>query len=365
MPKPAWLIAAPISATDSKANTGLYKFLVRLIRGENLSRPEAAEFFRELTDRNANPAQIAGALTALTAKGETEEEITGMMEVMIDQAEKIKTRYKNFINISGTGTSPAKTFNVSTAAAFVAAGAGIPVAKHTGRAVISQTGGAEVLGALGIELLVEPKVVKACLDGAGLCFMFSPKFHPTVRRVKDISRGLGIRTCLNLLEALANPAETPKHLLGVWHPSLLKPVAKALSNSRTERAWVVHGTDGLDEITISGETYVVEVEKGKVKKFKIKPEDFGLKPGSIDHLKAETPEESADIISQVLKGNRRDEARTLIIINAAAALMIGGVAKEPVKAARIAEQSIESHSAQIKLERLIQTTNRKKSGADD
>ncbi len=359
MPKTDWLIAAPMSATNSKADTPLYPYLARLIRGEDLSLEESADFFRVLTVQNANPAQIAGALAALTAKGETFQELAGMAGVMREKAVKISTRQKNFIDLAGTGLSSAKTFNISTAATFVAAGAGLTVAKHASRAGMSQTGSADVLGKLGVKISGEPEIAQACLNGAGICFMFAPKFHPALRRVGDVRRSLGIRTCLNLLGVLSNPANAPKQLVGVWHPSLVEPMAKALVMLGTEKAWVVHGSDGLDEITLTGETFITEVSKGKFRKFSISPKDFGLQSGEIKHLKAKTPEQSADIIKEVLGSKRRDEARSLVVLNAAAALVIGGIAKEPMHAARLAEQSIDSHSAQVKLERLIQTTNKR------
>lgn len=359
MSRPEWLIAAPISATNNKANTKLFQYLVRLIRGGNLPVRDAAEFFRTLTDRNSNQAQIAAAITALTAKGETGEELAGMISAMYEQSVKITTRYSNFINISGTGSSSAKTLNVSTAVAFVAAGAGLPVAKHTGRAFMSKSGGADVLENLDIKILIEPKIAQACLDGAGICFLFSTKFHPTFRRIKDISRNLGIRTCLNLLEALANPANSPKQLIGVWHPSLIEPVSKALSLLKTEKSWVVHGGDGLDELTLAGESFVTEVIGKKTRTFKITPEEFGLKSTKINHLSISSPKESAQIIREVLETKRRDEARSLIVLNAAAALLVGGIADQPKKAVRLAEQSIDSRSALTKLERLISVTNKK------
>lgn len=352
-------MSAPVSATNSKADTPLFPFLTRLIRGENLSIDEAAEFFRALTDINANPTQIAGALAALTAKGETFQELAGMARVMREKAVKIKTRHKNFIDTTGTGSSMAKTFNVSTATAFVVAGAGLTVAKHASRALLSQTGSADVLSKLGVKIQSEPDLVQACLNGAGICFMFAPKFHPTLRRVGDIRRSLGIRTCLNLLGVLSNPAAAPKQIVGVWHQSLIEPMAKALALLGTERAWVVHGADGLDEMTLTGETFIAEVVGDKIRTFKLAPEDFGLQRGKIAHLKADSPEQSARIIKEVLASTRRDEARSLVVLNAAAALVIGGVTKEPMHAARLAEQSIDSHSAQVKLERLIQTTNKR------
>jgi anthranilate phosphoribosyltransferase len=359
MSKTEWLSAAPMSATNSKADTPLFPFLVRLIRGEDLSADEASEFFIALTDLNANPAQIAGSLAALTAKGETFEELAGMARVMRSQAVKISARNKNFIDLAGTGSSPAKAFNVSTAAAFVVAGAGLTVAKHANRAVTSETGSADVLGKLGVKVSGEPEIAQTCLNGVGICFMFAPKFHPSLRRVGDIRRSLGIRSCLNLLGVLSNPAGAPKQLVGVWHQSLVEPMARALALLGTEKAWIVHGSDGLDEMTLSGETLVAEVSGNKVRVFKIAPEDFKLQRGKIEHLKAASAEQSAKIIREVLASKRRDEARSLIVLNAAAALLIGGVAKTPMQAARLAEQSIDSGQAQNKLDRLIQTTNKR------
>lgn len=359
MPKTEWLIAAPASATNSKADTALYQFLARLLRGEDLPADEAADFFRALTDANANSAQIAGALVALTAKGETAEELAGMARVMREQAVKISSRQKNFIDISGTGASRAKTFNVSTAAAFVAAGAGLVVAKHANRAVMSKTGSADVLGKLGVKVAGEPEVAQICLNGAGMCFMFAPKFHPKLRRVGDVRQSLGIRSCLNLLGVLANPAHAPKQIIGVWHSSLIELMAQALALLGTQKAWVVHGADGLDEMTLAGETFVAEVSGGKVKTFRISPEDFKLQRGRIEHLKVGTAEQSAQIIRDVLASKRRDEARALVVLNAAAALLVGGIARDPIHAARLAEQSIDSGQAQNKLDRLIQTTNKK------
>jgi anthranilate phosphoribosyltransferase len=359
MSKTEWLSAASMSATNSKADTPLFPFLVRLIRGENLSQREAAEFFRALTDLNANPAQIAGCLAALTAKGETFAELAGMARVMREQAVKISPRSKNLIDLIGTGSSPAKTFNISTAAAIVAAGAGLTVAKHTNRAVTSQTGSADVLGKLGVKVSGEPETAQTLLNGTGICFMFAPKFHPSLRRVGDIRRSLGIRSCLNLLGVLANPAGAPKQLIGVWHQSLIEPIARAAALLGTEKTWVVHGSDGLDEMTLAGETFVAEVAGKNVNTFKMTPEDFKLQRAGIEHLKVTNAEASAKIIKDVLSSRRRDEARSLIVLNAAAALLIGGIAKNPVQAARLAEQSIDSGQAQNKLERLIQTTNKK------
>jgi anthranilate phosphoribosyltransferase len=357
-PKTNWLLSAPTAATSEKAETPIFAFLVRLMRGEDLNAKDAAQFFRALIDPNIGSNQIAASLTALTAKGETHEELAGMANVMRAAAIKIKSP-KNAVDIAGTGSSAAKTFNVSTAAALVAAGAGVSVAKQSNRGVISKTGSADVLESLGVKPASEAQIAQASLSGAGLTFLFAPKFHPALRRVADVRGRLGIRTCLNLLGLLANPAQVSRHLIGVWHRSLVEPMAKALALLKAENSWVVHGNDGLDEITLSGKTFIAAVKGGEVKPYLISPSDFGVRAAKIDHLKAATPKESSAIIRDVLASRRRDEARSLIVINAAAAIYIAGLAKDPVQAARLAEQSIDSGMAQTRLDRLIQVTNKK------
>lgn len=354
-----WLLSAPLSATNSKADTPLFAYLARLIRGEDLTAKEASAFFRALTDQSADTVQIAGALTALTAKGETFEELAGMASVMRKNAVPIRSSQKAAVDIAGTGSSGTRTFNVSTAAAFVAAGAGLSIAKQSNRGVTSRMGSADVLTALGVKVAAEPTAAQASLNGVGLCFVFAPNFHPTLRRLGEIRRLLGIRTCLNVLGLLANPAGVARHLVGVWHRSLLDPLAGALSLLKTEQAWVVHGEDGLDEITLTGKTYIVEVIGRETREFHLTPKDFGLKSGRIDHLQSANAKESAAVIRDVLASKRRDEARSLVVMNAAAALIIGGIAKDPIHAARLAEQSIDSGQAENKLERLIQVTNKK------
>lgn len=358
MSKTDWLLAAPTAATNNKADTPLHPFLVRLMRGENLSEAEAADFFSALINEDANPVQIAGSLVALAAKGETSAELAGMARIMREKSIPVKSRTKNFIDTAGTGSSTSKTFNVSTTAAFVIAGAGLSVAKHGNRAVTSRTGSADVLEKLGVKIASEPQMAEKCLNGAGICFLFAPKFHPALRRIGDVRRNLGVRTSLNLLGPLSNPANAPRQVIGVWHHSLVKPMAEALALLGTENAWVVHGSDGLDELTLAGETHVAEVSKNEVNTFTIEPESFGIKRGSIAHLQVKTPDESAKIVYDILASKRRDEARSLVVLNAAAALFVGGIAKDTMHAARLAEQSIDSGQAQNKLDRLIQATNK-------
>lgn len=356
--KTAWLLSAPLSATNAKADTALFPFLARLMRGDDLSMAEAADFFRAMTGGQVGSIQIAAALTALTAKGETHEELAGIASVMREAAIKIRSP-KNAVDIGGTGSSAAKTFNISTAAALVAAGAGQIVAKQCNRGITSKAGSADVLGELGVKVANEPEIAQASLSGAGLSFLFAPKFHPALTRLADTRGRLGIRTCLNLLGLLANPASPSRQVIGVWHQSLIEPVARALSLLKPDLAWVVHGEDGLDEITLKGKTFVAAVRGSEVRPYTISPTDFALKAAKIEHLKTNSAKESAAIIRDVLSSKRRDEARSLIVLNAAAAIFVGGLAKDPMHAARLAEQSIDSGMAQNKLERLIQVTNKR------
>jgi anthranilate phosphoribosyltransferase len=192
-----------------------------------------------------------------------------------------------------------------------------------------------------------------------MCFLLAPKFYPELRRLADVRGRVGIRTCLNILGLLVSPASVTRQVLGVWHRSLVLPAAHALAMLKREKAWVVHGEDGLDELTLAGKTYVADVQDGQVKTYVVTPKNFGLKAGSIEGARAETPKESAAIIRDVLSSRRRDEARSLVVLNAAAALIVGGIATDPMQAARLAEQSIDSGQAQNKLERLVQITNKK------
>lgn len=307
---------------------------------------------------NASDAQIAATLVALAAKGETVEELAGMAEALRERAVKVSSCHAAFIDTAGTGSSRAKTFNVSTAAAFVIAGAGLPVAKHGNRAASSKSGSADVLTALGVNVSALAKVTEDCLNEIGICFMFAPLYHGATARVAGIRRELGIHTTFNLLGPLSNPAGAPRQIIGVWRKDLVELLANVLAALGTEHAWVVHGEDGLDEITLAGKTFVAEAQDGKVKSFEVQPQDFGLSTGRLDHLRGGDAEANAHIIREVLSGERRDEARGLVVVNAAAALFVGGKANALNEAARLAEASIDSGAAQMKLEELRQATNK-------
>ena len=335
----------------------LSEFLPRLVRREDLSREEAFDLLEALLDAEATDAQISGALVALAAKGETVDELTGMAEGLRSRAVRVISKHECFIDTAGTGSSRAKTFNISTAAAFVIAGAGLPVAKHGNRAASSKSGSADLLTALGVNVGVIPLVSENALNEIGICFMFAPLFHGATARVAGIRRQLGIHTTFNLLGPLSNPAGAPRQIIGVWRKDLAEKLALVLAELGTERAWVVHGEDGLDEITLAGTTHVAEAMDGQVKTFEVRPEDFGFEQGTLAHLRGGDAEANAEIVSGVLRGARRDEARALVIMNAAAALYLGGVAADLQAAATMAAEAIDKGEAQRKLELLIEATS--------
>lgn len=339
------------------SNHRLTEFLGRLVRREDLSREESFQLLEALLDAEATDAQISGALVALATKGETVEELTGLVEGLRSRALRVSSKHPCFIDTAGTGSSRAKTFNISTAAAFVIAGAGLPVAKHGNRAASSKSGSADLLTALGVNVSAIPQISENALNEIGICFMFAPLYHGATARVAGIRRQLGVHTTFNLLGPLSNPAGAPRQIIGVWRKDLAERLAQVLAALGTERAWVVHGEDGLDEITLAGTTHVAEAQDGSVKTLKIAPEDFGFEARPLDHLRGGDTEANARIVRAVLDGTRNDEARALVIMNAAAALMLGGASADLREGAKLAAHSIDSGFALEKLERLVEFTN--------
>ncbi len=339
------------------SNHRLTEFLARLVRREDLSREEAGLLLDALLDAEATDAQISAALVALAAKGETIEELTGLVEGLRSRAVRVSSRHPCFIDTAGTGSSRAKTFNISTAASFVIAGAGLPVAKHGNRAASSKSGSADLLTALGVNVSAIPSVSESSLNEIGICFMFAPLYHGATARVAGIRRQLGIHTTFNLLGPLSNPAGAPRQIIGVWRKDLAERMASVLAALGTERAWVVHGEDGLDEITLAGKTHVSEARDGEVRTFEIGPEEFGFDPASLDHLRGGDTEANAKIVRAVLDGSRQDEARALVIMTAAAALVLGGVVADLRAGAGLAAETIDSGAAESKLRMLVEATN--------
>lgn len=359
--RPSWLLPTPPRREEIPAEPprelSLRALLLRLMRGENLERGEATYLLDALLAGEATDAQIAAALVALAVKGETIEELAGMAAAMRARSLKINSRHERYVDTAGTGSSAAKTFNVSTAAALVAAGAGLPVAKHGSRAATSRSGSADVLTALGVNVSAASEVSERSLNEIGICFMFAPLYHAATARVAGVRRELGVHTTFNLLGPLTNPAGAPRQIIGVWHAGLVEPLAQTLLALGTERAWVVHGADGLDEVTLAERTVVAEAHEGVVRTFQVRPEDFGLKRAALDSLRGGDAEANARIIREVLDGARHDEARDLVVANAAATLFVGGAAESLREAARLAGESIDSGAAREKLEHLVKATN--------
>ncbi|HEY0460442.1 MAG TPA: anthranilate phosphoribosyltransferase, partial [Pyrinomonadaceae bacterium] len=320
--RPAWLLPNRI---DEPPATGLRDLLLRLMQGKNLARAEARFLLNQLLQGEATDAQIAAALVALAIKGETTEELAGMAEAMRENSTKINAVHTDFIDTAGTGSSRVKTFNVSTAAAFVIAGAGLPVAKHGSRAATSKSGSADVLTALGVNVCASRDRSEKCLNEIGICFMFAPLYHASTARVAAVRRELGVHTTFNLLGPLTNPARAPFQIMGVWHKDLVAPIAETLRLLGTKRALVVHGLDGLDEITVSANTSVAEITPEYIKFYEVAPEDFGFQASEDTvNLRGGDASQNAGIIREVLGNKRSGGARDLVLMNAAAALFVGG-----------------------------------------
>lgn len=342
---------------DLPQGSGLRVLIARLVRGENLARHEAFQLLDCLLDGAATDAQVAAGLIALSIKGETVDELVGIASAMRSRSVRIRTSHERFLDTAGTGSSAAKTFNVSTAAAFVIAGAGVAVAKHGNRAVTSRSGSSDVLTALGVKINASPEISEKCLNEIGVCFMFAPLYHPTTARVAAIRRELGVRTIFNLLGPLTNPAGAPYQAVGVSKAALVEPLAQTLAALGSKRAWVLHGLDGLDEVTLAEKTLVAEASGGEVKTFTLDAADFGLRRASLEHLCCEDSQSSARIVQEIFHRERHDAARDLVVANAAVGLFVAGMAEDLPTAAKLAAASIDDGAAATKLAALVKATN--------
>jgi anthranilate phosphoribosyltransferase len=338
-------------------NIMIKEILKHVMMGGHLSQTEASNVLSEIIDGDVTDAQISALLIALAIKGETVDELTGFAAVMRQRAAYFPTKHKLFVDTSGTGGDSKGTFNISTAAAFIIAGAGVPVAKHGNRAVSSRSGSADILNELGIKITLSPESAGHCLDEIGICFMFAPAFHTATKRVAEIRRQLGVRTAFNLLGPLTNPARTPRQLVGVFSRTGMQKCAHVLAQLGTQRAWVVYGSDGLDEITLSGITYVAEVDNGKVNFFELSPKDFGFTPIATESIAGGTPAENAQILRELLSNNRNDAIKSIVLTNAAAVLYLCDHARSLKDAVELASQTIIQGKALEKLEQLINFSN--------
>lgn len=340
------------------SNPILKKTLDIFRSGIELPTANAQPFFDALI-AETDEQILTDLLKAWKIKGTTEDELFSLASIMRRRCIQVETKHKTCIDAVGTGGSNAKTFNVSTAAAFVIAGAGIPVAKHGNRAATSNSGSADVLSALGVNPSVDAGKARECLDEIGICFMFAPNFHRLSPVLAKVRRGLGFPTIFNNLGPLCNPANAPHQIIGVWSEELVEKTANVLARLGTKKSWIVHGSDGLDEITLNGKTKVAEVSDASMRVFEISPEDFGINFAELGGITISDCNESAILIRDVLRGNGRNEtANNLVAVNAAAAIHIGSLNIDLPTSFKVASESISSGAAGEKLEKLIEFTNK-------
>jgi anthranilate phosphoribosyltransferase len=327
--------------------------IAKIVEREDLEPEEAKLVMEEIMSGKATSAQIAAFLTGLRMKGETVEEIVSFVNAMLRYASVISPKVDEaMVDTCGTGGDRIKTFNISTISAFVAAGAGIVVAKHGNRAVSSKAGSADVLEALGLDIMLEPEQVRESIEKVGMGFMFAPVFHPAMKYALGPRREIGIRTVFNILGPLANPAKVQAQVVGVYDVLLVEKIANVLAGLGVRHAIVAHGLDGLDEISPIGETKIAELKDGKITTYSISPEDFGLERAKVGEIEGGNAEENARIAIDILKGHKGAK-RNAVLMNAAEAMVVGGLAEDLKDGFELASLSIDSGEAYKKLKDLI------------
>lgn len=332
-------------------------FIEKCLNKEHLSTEEAAQALDTIMSGNATDAQIAGFLVALRAKGETPEEIIGFAQTMREKSVKIGIDDPDAIDMCGTGGDGAGTFNISTVASFVVAGAGVTVAKHGNRSVSSQCGSADLLAALGVKIDLEPEKVAEAVNAIGIGFLFAPKFHPAMKHAAKARTELGIKSIFNMLGPITNPGLVKKQVIGTYHPTVAQKLASAVTKLGAEHVCVLHSHDGTDEITLSNPTAVYEVKEGKfVGSYDVTAETFGLQRSPFHTLKTSTKEQNVAIALSVLR-NEPSPARDVVIANAAYGIYVSGKVRTIAEATTAARESLESGKALQKLEQLITFTN--------
>ncbi len=331
--------------------------IAKLVEKKNLAQDEAEQVMNEIMEGKATDAQIAAFLISLRMKGETIEEITACAKIMREKSSSIKPKVDYLVDTCGTGGDKSGTFNISTASAFVAAGAGAAVAKHGNKSVSSKCGSADVLAALGVNIQLEPKIVEKCIEETGIGFMFAPIFHPSMKYVMNARKETGVRTVFNILGPMTNPAGAKSQVIGVFNPALTEEIANVMKNLGSRHVMVVNG-DGLDEITITGKTKVAELKDKKIRAYDINPEDYGLGISALNELLGGDAQENAKTIISILKGAKGPK-RDVVLLNAGAAIYVSGKALSLREGVEAAKQSIDSGAALKKLEALKEFTNRK------
>jgi anthranilate phosphoribosyltransferase len=330
-------------------------YLAKVATGASLTREEARSAFDDLLSGEVTPAQSGAFLMALRVRGEALDEIVGAVAAMRGRMTRV-TAPSRAMDIVGTGGDHSGSYNISTLAAMIVAGTGIPVAKHGNRAASSRSGAADVLTALGVKIGLDPAGLERCLAEAGLCFMFAQAHHASMRHVAPVRVELGTRTLFNLLGPLSNPAGVGRQLLGVFSEAWLEPLTQVLKELGSERVWTVHGSDGLDEVTTTGPTHVVALENGTIRRFTVSPDEVGMKTARPEDLKGADPEHNASELRKVLDGTKTPY-RDIAVLNAAAALVVAGEAADLRDGVARAEQSVDSSAAKGVLDRLIRASN--------
>ena len=326
--------------------------IAKVIEGADLSRDEMADAMNQIMSGEATDAQIGAFLIALRVKGECVDEIAGAASVMREKATPIVTKHDVIVDTCGTGGDHSGTFNISTTAAFVAAGTGLCVAKHGNRAATSQSGSADVLSALGVNIEASPETVSRCLDDVGIGFLFAISLHGAMKYAIGPRREIGARTIFNALGPLSNPAGATRQVVGVYSAALIETLAGVLGTLGSERAFVVHGSDGLDEMTLTGLTRVSELRNGSVSTYDVSPGDFGLAQASADALKGGDADYNAEITRSILNGEEGPR-RDIVLLNAAAAIVAGDKARDLNEGVQVAAEVIDSGKALEKLEGLV------------
>ena len=329
----------------------------KLIEGTDLTYEESGVIMNEVMSGKATSSQTAAFLTALRMKGEVVDEIIAFASVMRSHGRQIHPKvHGRLVDIVGTGGDKIKTFNISTTAAFVIAGAGVPVAKHGNRAVTSKSGSADVLEKLGLNLSMEPQAIEGIIEQVGVGFMFAPAFHPAMKYAAEPRKEIGIRTVFNILGPLTNPASASAQMIGVYDAKLVEPMAYALQKLGCQEAIIAHGLDGLDEISTVGKTLIAHLKDGTVTVKEYSPSDFGLKPALPSDLQCSSAEDSAQTLFNILNGKDKTAKTDIVLVNAAAGIIVGGKASDFKEAIKLAQESITSGAAYGKLKAMVKAS---------
>lgn len=329
----------------------------KLVDSRNLAKEESEKAMKQIMSGEATPAQIGAFLSALRIKGETPTEIASFARTMQKFATRIYPDVEGtLVDTCGTGGDDLDTFNISTSAMFVAAGAGVPIAKHGNRSVTSKSGSADVLEALGVDIDVPPKTVKRSIEKFGIGFMFAPNFHQSTKHASGPRKEINLRTVFNVLGPLTNPAGAEGQIVGVYDGSLTEKIARVLEKLGTERALVFHGMDGLDEMSTLGETQISELSDGVIRTYTVEPEDFGLTRAEVEEISGGDARENGRILLRILKG-KEGPRRDITLLNAAAAIFVGGKSDNLNECLEIAREALDSGKAYKKLEKLVDSTD--------